>query len=199
MSNKYNHKKNAGNKADVWKHRVLSTLVNLLKPKTYFESHCGYPFYNKGKMQFSSYMKVKMQQNCSMVLCDTDIDIRNHIPSGMDIEFIHGDGWLCLYDHPYSDLCFIDPPYETMDDIIKLENVLNDIHFLHKPLVAWYPIFEFTNTDNFNFNSLPRIECEITEGKLIGCGMVFKNIPEPIMVKVNETINSIDNNLLQAR
>lgn len=46
----YNHKSNAGNKADIWKHNMLLKAISLIKPKTYFETHCGYPFYNKGKI-----------------------------------------------------------------------------------------------------------------------------------------------------
>ncbi len=175
----YNHKSNAGNTADVWKHSILLQVVNALRPEAYFETHCGYPYYNKGKMLFSSYMKVRMQHECRMTLCDTNKNIGCHIPVGMDMRFLHVDGWAQIEKPLGHALYFIDPPYESMIDFMSLGMVMRREDFT-RPLMAWYPMFADFHPVNYDFR-LPKMEITFNEGKLIGCGMVFKNIPDHIV------------------
>lgn len=179
----YNHKSNAGNTADVWKHEVLLRIAEVVQPQTYFETHCGYPFYNKGRMVFSSYMKVRKHHKCTMTLCDTDKNIKNHMPIEMDFNFLNVDGWAQI-GKPLglSDLYFIDPPYESMMDFLNLAGVLEMEDFT-RPVLAWYPMIADLHPVNYEFG-LPKLEYRFNDGKLIGCGMVFKNISEHTIEKV---------------
>ncbi len=174
---KYNHTDNAGNKADIWKHEILLKTVAAIRPKTYFETHCGYPFYNKGRVWLSSYMKVRTEFKCDMVVCDIDERIADEIPAG--IVFRGGTGWVTITEYPQQDFYFIDPPYLSVLDMEMLKALLCNSKF-RQPLIAWYPIFASPEIDRYDFN-LPVIEHMFTDGKLLGCGMVFKNIPEHIV------------------
>ncbi len=178
----YNHTKNAGNVADVWKHDILLKVVKLLRPKMYFETHCGFPYYNKGNILLSSYMKVRLKHSCSMTICDINRNIANFIPPGMDLNFINVNGWEQIYKCPEHDLYFVDPPYVNLVNFILLDTLLSDESFKN-PLAAWYPIFEDMHPGNYEFG-LPKIEHKFNEGKLIGCGMVFKNISKNIVNEV---------------
>ena len=181
---KYNHKKNAGNKADVWKHEVLLRTIDVLKPKTYFETHCGFPYYNKGRMLLSSYMKVRMEIDCKMTLCDIDGETGFNIPVGMDMIFINANGWEYIHKMADHDLYFIDPSYSTMFDLITLVALLEDDTFT-KPLMAWYPIFKNTHLTNYDFG-LPKLEYMFNEKELMGCGMVFKNFPNNVLKSIEK-------------
>ena len=179
---KYNHKKNAGNKADVWKHEILLRTIAALQPETYFETHCGFPYYNKGEIYLSSYMKVRLAHKCSMTLCDIKQSIAHHIPVDMDMNFINVDGWFKIQEERRYDLYFIDPPYLTMFDLVMLVALLEDTDFT-KPLVAWYPIFKDTHSANYDFG-LPKLEYMFNEKELMGCGMVFKNFSSSVLNKI---------------
>ncbi len=180
----YNHTDKAGNKADIWKHSILLQVANKIKPKTYFESHCGAPFHDKGKLLLSSYMKVKMFHDCTATVCDTDLAVSANIPIGMRINFLNVDGWEQMHAVPRHDLYFVDPSYITAMDLVLLRYLLED-NDLTIPLMAWYPLLDGVHLGNYDFGVL-KIETRFNEGSLIGCGMAFKNIPEEIVRGLHE-------------
>lgn len=172
----YNHATNAGNEADRWKHNMLLDVVDDIKPRVYFEPFCGYPYYKKHiTVLLSSWIKVMSKSDCSATLCDINKDIAKHITKFTDVNFSVRDGWQAIKTEVNWDLCFIDPPYVNFkEDMSQLTLILNDPKII-KPLIAWFPIFKEEFNQKCEF-TLPTVEHMFDEGRLMGCGMVFKNL-----------------------
>ena len=170
----YEHINNAGNLADIWKHNILLKIISQIKPKTYFETHSGFPYYNLGDIHLGSFMKVRLATPCSMTVCDTNQNIANFIPAGLDINFLNVDGWSQIHMMKDFDFYFIDPPYTETNDFYLVNSLMNDPSFT-APMIAWYPILK---NQPFKISGVRTAQYYFKEGKLLGCGMLFKNIPD---------------------
>jgi hypothetical protein len=162
----YNHFNNAGTVFDIFKHAVLLKAVERKKPKTYFETHCGFPSYKKSEMWEASWVKVHRIGPVNMILCDNNHLVGNTIPSYDTFEFRCVDGFQEGLKST-ADLTFIDPPYVDDSDWLEASMLCNNIC----NWIIWYPIFV---TGQRLELEPPCIEMLWrTDNRMSGCGMAF--------------------------
>ena len=89
---------------------------------------------------------------------------------------------MCIFN--FCDFYFVDPPYVSPFDFVLLTDLLGDKNF-KRPLIAWYPILKDIHPMSTEFG-LPKIEYKFEEGKLLGCGIVFKNISKTIIAELEK-------------
>jgi 23S rRNA A2030 N6-methylase RlmJ len=162
----YNHNNNAGSVSDIFKHAVLLKAAERKKPKTYFETHCGFSSYKKPEIWESSWAKVHRTGATHMILCDINHLVGNTVPSYDEFEFICADGFIEGLKST-ADLTFIDPPYVDDSDWLDVSILCSKI----KNWIVWYPIFVTGQ----------RLEPEPvciemiwqTTKNMVGCGMAF--------------------------
>lgn len=195
----YDHSKKAGSIYDTFKHACLINITEKFTPKTYFESHCGYPYYYRPERWDSSWLKIHRKTKCQLILCDINPEVIKTIQaSGVFIapsQVIRGDGFTEVYNQTFAinppDLVFIDPPYKDDTDWTNVIKSISDLDQAKIKWIVWYPIFR--DHSHLIFDKYKRIEMKWSTDKyMFGCGMIFGGFKKKHLKPVYNSLHFLE-------